>query len=194
MHDKMYTDEELRFFSSQRPVSTTVGINKEESVRVGRAVRAIPKQCWFNARKAILKLEDYATASYIEGWVVLDGGLWIEHGWVVRDDEVIDPTLPDGVVAYFPGLEFRGREEIHAFLASPQGREYRQSPFFYAYGWGGRHSQSMQAAMKNAEHFATDKYAGPSTGCGNGTRPSFSTVSPCGHIGAVAEEVFGPKP
>lgn len=194
MHDQVYTEDELRFFNSQQPVSTAVGVNKDESKRVGRAVRAIPKQCWFNARKAILKLEDYAAASYVEGWVVLDGGVLIEHGWVVRGDEVIDPTLPDCVDAYFPGLEFRGREEIHAFLASPQGRKCRQSPFLYAYGWGGRHSPSMRAAMKNAEVFSTGRYAGPSTGHGNGTRPSFSAISPCGHVGAVAEEVSGPKP
>ena len=95
---------------------------------------------------------------------MLDAGLWIEHGWVVRNGTVIDPTLTSGVVAYFPGLEFRGRRVIEAFLASPRGRECRWSPFFFAYGWGGWNSPGMRKAQEDARHFAVSHF-------GNGHEP-----------------------
>lgn len=148
-----YTEAERLFFQTHQPSSRMLAKDEDESRRVGRAVRAVPKQCWFNARRAVLKLDGYADASYVEGWAALHDGMWIEHGWVVRDGVVIDPTLPDRVAAYFSGLEYRGRNEIDAFLASPQGEGCRRSPFFYAYGWGGWESPSMRKAQEDARAF-----------------------------------------
>lgn len=102
-----------------------------------------------------MRYKDHAGASYIEGWAVCDSGMLIEHGWLVRDGVLLDPTLPTGVDAYFPGLEFRGRQEIKDFYATPRGKKCRTSPLFYAYGWGGRFSPTMRKAQFDAMAFVT---------------------------------------
>lgn len=147
--------EQQRFFKRWHPVTKmTTEKDRVESHRAGRAVRAAVKQCWFNARKVVLKLEDYANASYIEGWVVdLDGGSMMEHGWVVRNGKVIDPTLPHKNYAHFPGLEFKGRKGIQEFLDTPLGRKHRRDPFFYAFGWGGGESPGYVKAFHDAMEY-----------------------------------------
>lgn len=158
-----YTGAELRFFQTHQATSQMLAKDEDESRRVGRAVGASAKQCWFNARRTVLKLEEYAEASYVEGWAVLRNGMCIEHGWVLQDGVVIDPTLPDRVAAYFPGLEFRGRGEIRDFLATPQGKDCRGTPFFFAYGWGGWESPTMRKAQEDATAFVQDRIAAGAT-------------------------------
>ncbi len=146
-----FTDEEWAFFSGWQPVTEVRRKDEAESSRVGRTIRATPMQCWFNARRVVQKLDDYADASYVEGIAILDGCLIIEHGWVCRrDGTLIDPTLLSECVAYFPGLEFLGRAGIEGFLGSPRGRKCNRSPFLYAFGWGGRYSPSFVAARERA--------------------------------------------
>lgn len=144
------TPEELAFLQGWAP--TTVATTKDvaESAQVGRKIRAIAKRCWLNARKAIMKLDEYAEASLIEGWALLPSGMAIEHGWVVRQDGVIiDPTLPDADALYFTGLEWKGRAGIKEFLATEQGRLHRKEPFFFAFGWGGMDSPSMRKCYED---------------------------------------------
>lgn len=43
-------------------------------------IRAVPRLCWLSARKVILKLDDYAEATYVEGWAFACHGMVIEHG------------------------------------------------------------------------------------------------------------------
>jgi hypothetical protein len=143
--NREYTEEELRFFEGWQPSIVVSGKDIEESCRVGRAIHAIPKQCWLNARKAIMTLEEYAYASLIEGWAVVAGALPIEHAWIVRDGVLVDPTLPSESIEYFAGLEFRGRSGIEAFLMTPRGSKCRKTAFFYAFGWGGMESPSFQS-------------------------------------------------
>lgn len=145
-----YTEEELDFFQRWQPTATVTGKDEEESERVGIQICAWPRQCWFNARRVIQKLKEYAEASYVEGWAVCHDGLHIEHGWVVRDGLVIDPTLPRKVAVYFPGLEFRGRAGIKEFLDTPGGRKCKKSPFLYAFGWGGCMSPSFRRCVEAA--------------------------------------------
>jgi len=145
-----YTEEELVFFQQWQPITTVTGKDEKESEKVKVTIKAVPKQCWFNARKVVLKLEEYAEASYVEGWAVCDGGLWIEHGWAVSEGRVIDPTLPKGVAGYFPGLEFRGRAGIKEFLKTPRGSKCKKSPFFYAFGWGGCMSSTFRKSQRDA--------------------------------------------
>jgi hypothetical protein len=155
MKRKVGKQGEQRFYEGCQPTSPmTTEKDKAESHRVGRAIRAAMKRCWFNARKAVLKLDDYADASYIEGWVVdLDGGSMMEHGWVMRNGKVIDPTLPHKNYAHFPGLEFKGRKAIEEFLATPLGRKHRKDPFFYAFGWGGCESPGYMKAFYDAMEY-----------------------------------------
>jgi hypothetical protein len=148
------SEEDARFYQSWQPTSQPTGNDLEESLRVARLVRAEPKRCWLNARKIVLKLDEYAGASYVEGFAITRDPLVIEHGWVVRDGLIVEPTLLGEVLAYFPGLEFRGRAEIGAFLASRLGRTHERTPFFHAFGFAGQKSPSYARAMVEAyEHF-----------------------------------------
>jgi hypothetical protein len=155
-HQALLTDgrnDGSGFLLRWSPTTVPTGSDRVEARRVAIAIRAMPSQCWFNARKVILRLEEYAEASYVEGWAVLRGGTWIEHGWVVRAGVVIDPTLPEEVVAYFPGLEFKGRDAIAAFLQTPRGKTCKRSPFFYAFGWGGSGSPRFVEAQRRCMEF-----------------------------------------
>lgn len=142
--------DEQAFFRSWAPTSSASVKDPVESAHVAALIRARRQECWSNARKAILRIADYAEASYVEGWVVTDRGLVIEHGWIVRDGKIIDPTLADRVMTYFPGLEFKGRQGIADFLATSKGRECQQSPFFFAFGFGGSDSPSYCRAREEA--------------------------------------------
>src|SRR4051812_5123269 len=113
--------------------------NVAASVRVAkdRNVRAKPGQCYANAFRVVLHVPEYAGATYVEGMAVLKSGLVIEHGWVEHQGEVIDPTLPEEPVAYFPGLRFEGAKGIAKALAipKPDGCD-RDLPIFSRFGWG----------------------------------------------------------
>lgn len=149
--DQYFTEAERRSFKGWQPVTKPRKLDEEESERVGHRIGALPRQCWFNARKVVLKLGEYAESSYVEGIAVLAGWLPTEHGWVCRPDgTIIDPTLPRGCMAYFPGLEFVGRAGIEGFLATAAGRKCRRSPFLYAFGWGGGESSTFSKAWKEA--------------------------------------------
>ena len=70
--------------------------------------KAITKQCWKNSLDA---LSDYPGSEYIEGWAVTKPSyLAIEHGWLELDGKVIDPTIPDKAIKYFPVLRFNAGE------------------------------------------------------------------------------------
>jgi hypothetical protein len=75
-----FTDEDLAFFRGWQPVTEVTGKDIEESARVDRVIKAIPKSCWRNALRVIQKLDDYAYASYVEGIACFDGCPLIEHG------------------------------------------------------------------------------------------------------------------
>lgn len=130
------------------PRSRPARIDAAESRRVARAIKARQKECWRNAYRAILTLDEYADASYVEGHVVTKSGMSFEHGWVVLADTIIDPTLPDRIGVYFPGLEFCGRAGIADFLALMPQIEDEEPPFFYAFGWGGENSPSYSASCE----------------------------------------------
>jgi hypothetical protein len=148
-------DEAKQFYLGWQPSSEATGKDEQESKRVKRIIRAQPKRCWFNARRAVLRLAEYSDASYIEGWVMLKTGTVAEHGWLVKDGIIIDPTLPTQVAHYFPGLEFKGRNGIEDFLATPLGRKHRHDPFHYAFGWGGEYSPSYIRAFEQARAIQT---------------------------------------
>ena len=153
-----HAEEDLAFFQTYPPVSPSPPKDEIESEKLGERIRAVPRQCWFNARRAVMRLKGFSCASYVEGWAVCDSGRMIEHGWIVRDGVLLDPTLPTGVDAYFPGLEFPGRDGISAFFTTPRGRKCKRSPFFYAFGWGGTFSPTMWKAQAEATDFVTKRF------------------------------------
>jgi hypothetical protein len=127
--------------------------NIDNSDSLGRAVRARPKQCYANAWNAIETQDEYRDATYVEGVAVLKG-LVREHGWIEHDGEIIDPTLLDETMAYFPGLRFSGRDGLKSTSRIPGLIECRlKLPIFYRFGWSGEGSREFRKARVDAYHF-----------------------------------------
>jgi hypothetical protein len=125
--------------------------DKMESKRVGSMVNVEANQCYFNARKVMRSLPDYSEATYVEGFIVTEDGACFEHGWIVKDGKIIDPTLPNGDDSYFSGLEFAGREGIRQFLSTQVGIRFSNHPFHEAFGWNpGRDCPIFLQAFKQA--------------------------------------------
>lgn len=128
--------------------------NVAESKRVGKAVGAKNKQCYMNAMRAIWEVPEYEQADYVEGYAVIDGDFCIEHGWVEQDGVVIDPTLQDHDIAYFPGLRFTGGLGIAEALQIQRTDSCEDLPIFYRFGWGGIDSPEFRSAMVAAHRYA----------------------------------------
>lgn len=94
--------------------------NIQESKRVGKIIRAIHKLCYRNAFRVVQNVPGYEKANSVEGIASFQNGLPIEHGWVERNGEIIDPTLPEKKMTYFPGLTFKGQQGIAEALLIPK--------------------------------------------------------------------------
>jgi hypothetical protein len=128
-------------------------LDQSISLELASRIKAEVKACYFNSRKAIMLLDEYATANYLEGFAATYLGMPVEHAWIESDGKILDPTLPRGeAVAYFPGIRVRGREGLEAFYAK-HGAEYRKSPLFYAFGWGGSECKPFHSARRASERF-----------------------------------------
>jgi hypothetical protein len=144
------TDE---FLQRWQPLSNPTHKDVLGSLIVAQAIRAEVGQCYFNARRAILDLPDLFKARYIEGLAVREGySDPFEHGWIVLGDTIIDPTILDDIVDYFPGLEFIGKKGIADFLRIA-GKQFRERPFFRAFGDDGCLSPSFNDATMRALGF-----------------------------------------
>ena len=96
-------------------------VDRATSRRLAQALQAKDRGCYRNALRA-LQLQPSAT--YVEGVVVLAGGLQLEHAWLEAADRVVDPTpvysaMPEGDCTYFAGPRWT-LAEIHALFASGQ--------------------------------------------------------------------------
>lgn len=139
-----------RILSGWEPSLCPAKKDVAESQRTAELIRARPQECYFNARAVLRSLPDYSDAAYVEGFIVADCSIPIEHGWIVRNGTIVDPTLPTDAVAYFPGLEFRGRQEVRDFLQTEHGRTSNSHPFHLAFGLNGFMSQSFRSAFDQA--------------------------------------------
>lgn len=114
-------------------------------------VNPVPKMCYRNAARVVQRVPGYEHATYVEGIAVSEIGMLIEHGWVEHDGEILDPTLPDEKMAYFPGLRFEGREGLTEGMKRPkQHKSDPDVPIFFRYGWGGCESLEFCQAWDNA--------------------------------------------
>lgn len=127
--------------------------NTIESERVSKALRAKKQHCYRNAFRLIQEMPEYSNADYVEGIAVAAGGFPIEHGWVEKDGVIIDPTLPNGPLAYFPGLRFGGQLGLAKALHIPKLPRTNDLPFFLRFGWGGIDSPEFRAAQSAAQRF-----------------------------------------
>jgi hypothetical protein len=128
--------------------------NVDKSKKLRKTIRSKAQQCYANAWDAIETLEEYKNATYVEGMAVANG-LVIEHGWIEHGSEIVDPTLLDDNVAYFPGLRFKGREGLDSTWRIPGMDESGMKlPIFYRFGWGGVNSPEFLQAIIKAYRFA----------------------------------------
>src|SRR4051812_18711663 len=122
--------------------------NIDKSKKLRKAIRAQAKQCYANAWAAIETQEEYRNATYVEGMAVLNLMVVIEHGWIEHEGEIIDPTLLDAGIVYFPGLRFKGREGLDSTWRIPGLQESgTKLPIFYRFGWGGVNSPEFLQAI-----------------------------------------------
>jgi len=130
--------------------------NYEESHRLSDLIWSDPNLCYHNSFLVLLDISGYQDATYVEGIAVNEAGLMIEHGWIEKDNEVLDPTLPFEQMTYFPGLRFDGLVEISKAMHSiPKSDGTDEDfPIFYRFGWGGKDSEEMCQARKEAREFS----------------------------------------
>ena len=150
-----------------------------QSRALAKRIRSRQKQCFFNSWRVIERLDQYAEAIYVEGLAInLRSRLLFEHAWIEHEGVLLDPTLPEGNLVYFPGLRCVGRNglaeaaalptlELGGFVigvdgaakaaASPDLRGCGNGPpIFFKFGFGGYEHQGFRAARKAAERFARD--------------------------------------
>lgn len=98
--------------------------NIAASVKAGKSVRAKPNYCWQNAANLMFK-DGFENASYIEGAVItplLDTPR--EHAWVILNEEIIDPTLPEKEMHYFVAHQWSFEEFERLFF------KYNEKPYY----------------------------------------------------------------
>ena len=96
------------------PVIEGTPLDVALSLATSREIQAVPEQCWYNARQALLDMPNtFFTSTYIEGWVV---GVWSsvirvsEHGWIwTPRTGIVDPSMMLGAapkrLVYLPGVQ-----------------------------------------------------------------------------------------
>ncbi len=67
---------------------------------------------------------------------------------------MIDPTLLDEGIVYFPGLRFTGERGIAKAIEIPKEKWCKDLPFFFRFGWGGIESPEFRAAIVAAFRYA----------------------------------------
>jgi len=124
--------------------------NVEESLRVADLVESEEQQCYGNAFHVVQEVEGYCQAIYVEGTVVNEIGLPFDHGWVEKDGEIIDPTLSEDSLTYFPGLRYPGVKGLAEAIQLPKEPELDDLPFFFRFGPGGMRSPEFCQARNEA--------------------------------------------
>ena len=107
------------------------------SMRVAERIKVEAHECYWNAIQTILELDDFARATYVEGWLCCPTPL--AHGWVERGGRIIDPSTanvlkrlsmkkPDRDTThakYFPYLKVKGREAMIKYFEPPHEEKVR---------------------------------------------------------------------
>src|SRR4051794_40610713 len=98
--------------------------NVDASLNAKRLVGGQPNLCWQNAANVMFE-DGFEDAIYIEGAVItplLDRPR--EHGWVILNDEIIDPTLPEKEMHYFAAYRWT-REDFERLYFT-----YTEKPYY----------------------------------------------------------------
>ena len=147
------TEEEAAFPSLEGDT-----LDLPRSLETSRQIQAIPEQCWYNARQAMLEMPNaFVTATYIEGWVV---GVWShvirvsEHGWIwTPRTGIVDPSIVLGPVPrrlqYVPGIRLSwGELQRYQTTRLPLARECWPDQLSYQH--------ACQKALEHAEALALE--------------------------------------
>jgi hypothetical protein len=138
--------------------------NIPASTRAAKLVKAKPNECWKNAANLMFE-SGFESASYVEGAIVTPTvSQPQEHGWVVLNGEIIDPTLPEKDIHYFPALEWPKDAFLRLYFEDSEMPFFRRVAFL---------TDSVQVEMNKARQRAKED-APQSGGESRGT--------PCGRI------------
>jgi len=96
--------------------------------------------------RVVQDVPGYEEADYVEGVIVTVKDVVTEHGWVELNGVIVDPTLPDDELLYYPGLRFRGRQGISGAMRIPKPRDLDDLPILDRFGEGGSDSPEFVAA------------------------------------------------
>lgn len=121
-------------------------MDREEAVRLASLIGSQPKECFKNSAVALFASSEEGMV-YVEGIAaILEGMLFIEHGWLQVGDRIIDVTLPDlEAPDYHPIFEY-SRDAVMA-----QSRSVKTLPF-YAHNRGKRdHMMNEQYRLYKAK-------------------------------------------
>ena len=97
----------------------------------------------------MIHCREFADAAYVEGVAVI-GGLALDHGWIEKNGEILDPTLPEGSLVYFPGLILDGEREVAEAMRLPRQDGCDDLPLLNRFGWGGHESAEFCRAREGA--------------------------------------------
>ena len=127
--------------------------NFELSLKLSKdkRIRAKKQQCFYNAFKTMFECDEFATATYVEGFAV--DLFQFEHGWLEIDSQIVDPTLVRDGIVYFPGLRFNGMTELSKAMHSILKETKEDLPIFYRFGWGGHDSLEFRSAREASTQF-----------------------------------------
>lgn len=134
----------LTVWRGRLPISKNV----ESSVALSQdgKLRAKMGHCYLNCFRAVQELPEFHESTYVEGIGYLEEGFQVEHAWLEREDEIIDPTLPTKRAVYFSGLRLDGVAGLREAMAIPSQKGGRDLPFFHRFGFGGCLSPEFAAA------------------------------------------------
>ncbi len=83
------------------------GVDRELSEQAAQLIAGLAESCWRNAWCSLQWMPELAAGQYVEGYAIMPTNhIVVEHGWVELNGRVIDPSYPNGHVAYFAGLRF----------------------------------------------------------------------------------------
>jgi hypothetical protein len=119
------------------------------SLSAATRVQAQANLCWENASSLMFEA-GFCEALYVEGVVIARGSsLSHQHAWIVLGNAIIDPTLPEMDVEYFPVFKWAKADFLRLHF------ERSDKPFFRRADFLTKGVQvEMDAAMRQAEEWA----------------------------------------
>jgi hypothetical protein len=128
-------------------------VDRRISERLAETLDMDARDCWRCSWLCLRALPLHG-ALYVEGWAVADG-LLVEHAWIEVRDRIVDPTLHDRQVRYFPGLRFDRRAVRREMARAAPSVKAGALPVAWRYGWRGTASPEYMAAYRAALAWAS---------------------------------------